>query len=774
MLQPVGGLQGAHQSRAIGINGQMSQASQYAPLVIKVGNGAILRLSDIASVVNGTANTRLAAWNGKQPAILLSISKEAGANAIETADRIHDLLPLLMTWLPPDIQLSVMTDRTITIRASVVDVQYTLLVTIALVLLVVLIFMRRLVPTVAAAVTVPLSISGTLAGMWFIGYTIDNFSLMALTVSVGFVVDDAIVMIENIVRHVDRGMPPLQAAIVGGRQIGFTVLSISISLVAVFIPLIFMGGLLGRLFHEFAMTLTMAIAVSAAVSLSLTPMICGRYMRSADKAAMPGAFWGAIDRALGRFLNAVERYYFRSLDWALAHRTFMLLVTLLTVVLTIRMYGLVPKGFMPEQDIGIIQGSTVADTDVSYQTMTVRQRQVVDVLLTDPAIASISSNVGVGAGWDTVNRGWVSIGLKPRNQRGVSSDEVIDRLREKLARLQGIQTSLYSAQELRMGGRQGGSQYQYVLITHELAAMRYWALALEEKLKQTPGIVDVTSDQDRAGPQVNLVIDRDASARLGVNTTDIDNVLNNAYAQRQISTIYAPRNQYKVGTGSRSQAATGPVIARPAVCRCRRWGTDPALRRHPFRAWLGAAGSPPSGTVSRRHDQLQPRPRHRARHRRGCGSGGIGRVANARRRAYGICRQREVPAAVSVDSAAADQCRADIDLYRPGRALRELAASADDHFHPAFRGTWGIIGALADRDRPFRDGDHRHHPADGHRQEERHHDGGFCLGGGARTGPVAIRSDPRRLSAAVPSDHHDDTGGTVRRDAARAGVRHRV
>ena len=715
-------------------------------------------------MVNGTANTRLAAWNGKQPAILLSISKEAGANAIETADRIRDLLPLLMTWLPPDIQLSVMTDRTITIRASVVDVQYTLLVTIALVLLVVLIFMRRLVPTVAAAVTVPLSISGTLAGMWFIGYTIDNFSLMALTVSVGFVVDDAIVMIENIVRHVDRGMPPLQAAIVGGRQIGFTVLSISISLVAVFIPLIFMGGLLGRLFHEFAMTLTMAIAVSAVVSLSLTPMICGRYMRSADKAAMPGAFWGAIDRALGRFLNAVERYYFRSLDWALAHRTFMLLVTLLTVVLTIRMYGLVPKGFMPEQDIGIIQGSTVADTDVSYQTMTVRQRQVVDVLLTDPAIASISSNVGVGAGWDTVNRGWVSIGLKPRNQRGVSSDEVIDRLREKLARLQGIQTSLYSAQELRMGGRQGGSQYQYVLITHELAAMRYWALALEEKLKQTPGIVDVTSDQDRAGPQVNLVIDRDASARLGVNTTDIDNALNNAYSQRQISTIYAPRNQYKVvlEVDPRLQrdpslldrlyvgAAGGAQIPLSAVTRFER-GSAPLAVRH--------QGQFPAATIS---FNLAP-------------GTALGTAEDAVRAASVALRMPDdvhtefagnakFLQQIAVDSAAADQRRADIDLYRTGRALRELAASADDHFHPAFRRTWGIVGALADRDRPFGDGDHRHHPADGHRQEERHHDGGFRLGGGARTGPAAIRSDPRRLSAAVPSDHHDDAGGTVRRD----------
>jgi hydrophobe/amphiphile efflux-1 (HAE1) family protein len=570
VLQPMGGLQGRQQAESIGINGQMSQASQYAGLVIKVDNGAILRLSDVASVVNGTANTRLAAWNGKQPAILLSISKQAGANAIETADSIRDLLPLLMRWLPPDIQLSVMWDRTVTIRASVADVQYTLLITIALVLLVVFVFMRRLVPTVAAAVTVPLSISGTLTGMWFMGYTIDNFSLMALTVSVGFVVDDAIVMIENIVRHVDRGLPPMQAAIEGGRQIGFTVLSISISLVAVFIPLIFMGGLMGRLFHEFAMTLTMAIAVSAVVSLSLTPMICGRYMRSAERAGAPGGFWGMIDRALGRFLDAVERCYARGLDWALAHRAFMLLITLLTVVLTVRMYGLVAKGFMPEQDIGIIQGSTVADPDVSYQTMTARQRQVVDVLLTDPAIASVSSNIGVGAGWDTLNRGWVTIGLKPRNKRGVSSEEVIDRLREKLARVDGIQTSLFSAQELRVGGRQGGSQYQYVLITHDLAALRYWALALEEKLKQTPGLVDVTSDQDRAGPQLNLVIDRDAAARLGVDAGDIDNALNNAYAQRQISTIYAPRNQYKV------------VLE-----------VDPVLQRDPSlldRLYVGAAG----------------------------------------------------------------------------------------------------------------------------------------------------------------------------------------
>jgi hydrophobe/amphiphile efflux-1 (HAE1) family protein len=542
VLEPVGGFQGPQQAETIGINGQIWQAQQYRPLILKTAKGAILRLSDVADVINATANARLAAWDGKQPAILLTITKEAGANVIQTADGLRALLPQLMRWLPPDIQVSVIIDRTTTIRASVADVQYTLLITIVLVLMVVLIFMRRLIPTLAAAVTVPLSISGTLAGMWFLGYAIDNFSLMALTVSVGFVVDDAIVMIENIVRHAERGMPPLQAALLGARQIGFTVMSISISLVAVFIPLIFMGGILGRLFHEFAMTLTMAIAVSAVVSLSLTPMICGRYMTVAAPKGGHGFIWRVIDRVL----DWTQRSYARTLDWALAHRVFMLLITLLTIVLTIRMYGLVPKGFMPQQDTGIIMGSTQADPNVSFQTMEDRQRQAVDVLLADPAIETVASTVGVSSGWAAMNRGGLTISLKPLRQRSISSDAVIDRLRDKLAKVDGIQTFLFSAQDLRGGGRQGGSLYQYALVAQDLAAMRYWAVALEDKLKQTPGIVDVTSDQDKAGPQVTVTIDRDAAARLGVRTTDIDNALNNAYSQRQVSTIYAQRNQYKV------------------------------------------------------------------------------------------------------------------------------------------------------------------------------------------------------------------------------------
>ncbi|HEY0181706.1 MAG TPA: efflux RND transporter permease subunit [Rhodopila sp.] len=566
VLEPLGGFEGPERAETIGINGQMWQASQYRKLIIKAGNGAVLRLSDVASVINGTANTRLAAWDGKQPAILLTISKQAGANVIETADGVRALLPQLMRWLPPDIQVSVISDRTTTIRASVADVQYTLLITIVLVLMVVLLFMRRLVPTLAAAVTVPLSISGTLAGMWFLGYAIDNFSLMALTVSVGFVVDDAIVMIENIVRHAERGMPPMQAALVGARQIGFTVLSISISLVAVFIPLIFMGGILGRLFHEFAMTLAMAIAVSAVVSLSLTPMICARYMRVAAPSGGHGPIWRGIDH----MLNWVERWYARTLGWALAHRVFMLLVTLLTIVLTVRMYGLVPKGFMPQQDTGIIMGSTLADPNVSFRAMENRQREAVDVLLADPAVDTVASTVGVSSGWASLNRGGLTISLKPLNQRGVSSDEVINRLRDKLAGVDGIQTHLYSAQDLRGGGRQGGAQYQYSLVAQDLGAMRYWALALEEKLKQTAGLVDVTSDQDKAGPQVAVAIDRDAAARLGVSTVDIDNALNNAYSQRQVSTIYAQRNQYKV-----------VLEIDPAL------QTDPSLLN---RLYVGAAG----------------------------------------------------------------------------------------------------------------------------------------------------------------------------------------
>jgi multidrug efflux pump len=349
-------------------------------------------------------------------------------------------------------------------------------------------------------------------------------------------------MIENIVRLMEAGEKPLRAAMLGSRQIGFTVMSITLSLVAVFVPVLFMGGLLGRLFHEFAMTLTLAILISAVVSLSMTPMICGHFLRSDATQAPHGLAWRVIEAGI----DGTTRLYARSLDWALRHQWLPLMVTVLTVVLTMKLYGVVPKGFLPEQDTGILIGSTVADPGISFQAMTERQKAAVAVVLADPAVAGVGSWIGVSAGWNSMNRGWIDVSLKPLAERKVPSEHVIERLRAELNRVGGIQTFLYAAQDLRGGGRQGGSQYQYAMIAPDVAQLRYWALQLEDRMKEIPGIEDVTSDQDRAGPQVNVVINRDAATRLGVSTAAIDNALNNAYAQRQLSTIYTQRNQYKV------------------------------------------------------------------------------------------------------------------------------------------------------------------------------------------------------------------------------------
>jgi len=523
----------------------LRRAADYRPLVLKSSNGATVRLGDVASVIDGVANTRLAAWFGKQPAILLTITKTADANVIDTVDRIQAVMPLLRSWMPPDIKLTILSDRTTTIRASVNDVQINMLISVALVLLVVALFMRRLVPTIAAGVTVPLSIAGTLAAMWFEGFALDNFSLLALTISVGFVVDDAIVMIENIVRHMERGKTPMQAALDGARQIGFTVMSISISLVAVFIPVLFMGGVLGRLFHEFAATLTLAIAISCAVSLSLTPMLCGRYMHLDAPLRRRGRFtW--LDEAVEAAFQAVLRFYAATLEVALRWRVLMLLFTVATLGMTVWLYTIVPKSFFPTQDTGLIQGATVAGPEISFAAMAERQRAVVDVLLGDPAVAAVGSTIGVSSGWSALNRGQLTVNLKsPAERDGLSSEQVIDRLRPQLAKVGAMQVFLWSAQNLRGGGRSGSSN-QFVLLAQDLPELREWTEKLVEKLRTTPGVTDVSSDQDRAGPQADIVIDRVAAARLGVSVSAIDAALNNAFAQRQISIIYTARNQYRV------------------------------------------------------------------------------------------------------------------------------------------------------------------------------------------------------------------------------------
>jgi multidrug efflux pump len=544
ITEATGSFEGANRAEYIAINGQMNKAADYRGIVIKSVNGAAIRLRDVADVVDSVANVRLAAWENRTPAILLSISKVAGANVIATDDRIKAELPRLMRWLPPDIHVTVVSDGTTTIRASVNGIRGSLVSSIALVLLVVLIFMRRTVPTLAAAATVPLSIGGTLAAMWLLGYSLDNFSLMALTISVGFVVDDAIVMIENIARHVEMGKSKLQAAFDGARQIGFTVVSISISLVAVFIPITFMGGLLGRIFHEFAMVLTVAISLSALVSLTLTPMICGRFaVPPLPRIGVLHAIDGMIERSLADMLA----FYARTLDWSLRHTRLMLLVTLGAFVGTIMLYRAVPKGFLPLQDTGLIQGGTVADPSVSFAAMAARQQRVVDAILTDPAVASVASVIGITSGWSSLNRGQLTVQLKPPDQRRVTSEQVIDRLRPTLRAMPDVQTFLFAAQDLRGGGRSGGSQFQFVLLDQDLPELRLWTARLETALGQAGGgVTDVTSDQDRPGPQTSVVINRDTAYRLGLSTTAIDNALTNAFSQRQISTIYSDRNQYSV------------------------------------------------------------------------------------------------------------------------------------------------------------------------------------------------------------------------------------
>ena len=554
----VGGFEGRDRAETIGLNGQISQARDYKRLVLKrSASGAVTRLSDVASVIDATANSRVAAWFGGKPAILLTLTKLAGANVIATVDNVRAVLPQLAGYISPEIKLSIVNEGTATIRASVNHVTETLVITVILVLLVVLLFMRRAVPTIAAGVTVPLSIAGTLAAMWLDGFALDNFSLMAVTISVGFVVDDAIVMIENIIRHMEMGETAMQAAIHGSRQIGFTVLSISISLVAVFIPILFLGGILGRLLHEFATTLTLSIAISAAVSLTLTPMLCAHLLKPFRRAT-GHSVWARLDRGIERLLDGLLRLYARSLDWSLRWRRLMLLVTVATVGLTVWLYTVVPKGFLPTEDTGLIQGSTLASPDISFQAMAVRQRAVVDVLMRDPAIVTVGSNIGASGGFmPQINRGSVTLGLKPLAERGISSEAIIARLRPKLAAIGGMQTFLYSAQDLRGGGRSGGSN-EFVLIDQNLSELRTWTALLEDKLRTVKQIADVTSDQDRAGPQVDVKIDRVAAARLGVSVAAIDNALSNAFSQRQISVIYTQRNQYQVVLETSPELQTDP------------------------------------------------------------------------------------------------------------------------------------------------------------------------------------------------------------------------
>ena len=539
---PKGGFDGPEQQATIGANDQLFTASDYRPLVLRAKNGAIVRLSAVASVTDGVENTRMAAWFNGDRAILVIVFKQAGANVIETVDRIKAVLPQLEEWMPAGSKVSIVSDRTESIRANVADVEKTLMITVALVVMVVLLSLGHLTPTLAASITIPLALAGTTAVMWLLDYSLDNISLMALTISVGFVVDDAIVMIENITRHIEKGEDPLTAAVLGAREITFTVISITVSLVAVFIPLLFMGGIVGRLFHEFAVTLTVAIAVSGLVSITVTPTLYGHMMSRRNRRFTPKTLARLGEAAFGWS----QRLYERGLGWVMRHQRIMLGVMLGTVGLTIWLYGIVPKGLFPPQDVGLVIGITEARTDVSFKAMAERQQKAIRIVMGDPAVATVGSFIGAGGPIATANQGRMFISLKPAHDRDATPEQVVNRLRPKLARVEGLSVFLQAAQDIRVGGRMSKGQFQFVLWDESLEELREWGPRYIERLKKVPGLTDVSSDQDAAARQTTVVVDRDAAARLGIDMTAVDNVLEDAFAQRQVSTIYTQRNQYHV------------------------------------------------------------------------------------------------------------------------------------------------------------------------------------------------------------------------------------
>ncbi len=539
--QAKGVLDGPRQAYTIGANDQLLSSAQYKPIIVAYRNGAPVRLSDVANVIDGVENSQQAAWMNLVPAVIVNIQRQPGANIISVVDRIKKLLPTLQSSLPSAVRVQILTDRTQTIRASVKDVQFELMLTIALVVMVIFLFLRNLSATVIPSVAVPLSLVGTFAVMYLLGYSLNNLTLMALTISTGFVVDDAIVMIENIDRFLEEGDSPLDAALKGSGQIGFTIISLTVSLIAVLIPLLFMGDVVGRLFREFAVTLAVTILVSAAVSLTLTPMMAAKLLKRQDRARQSRFY-----RVTEDFYDRVIRFYGRTLKFVLRHQTTTLLMTAGTLVLTLFLYVVVPKGFFPVQDTGVILGISAAPENVSFDAMAKRQQALSSVILKDPDVESLSSFIGVDGINTTPNSGRIQINLKSRDERSDSASEVIRRLQPELAQVEGITLYMQPVQDLTVEDRVSRTQYQYTMEDADAAELASWAPKLVEKLRTYPEMRDVASDEENNGLRADLVIDRDTASRLGILPQAIDDTLYDAFGQRQISTMFTQLNQYHV------------------------------------------------------------------------------------------------------------------------------------------------------------------------------------------------------------------------------------
>jgi multidrug efflux pump len=533
---PKGGFDGPTQSLSLGANDQLSSADDYRSLIISTHNGDAVRIRDVGGVAESVENERVGGWVNGKPAVIVDIQRQSGANIVATADLIKKSLPKISTAIPAGIKVAILADRTETIRASVADVEFTMVLTIGLVILVIYMFLRSASATIIPGIALPLSLVATFGVMYLCGFSLDNLSLMALTIASGFVVDDAIVMIENIVRYIEKGEKPMQAAYKGAAEIGFTIVSLTVSLIAVFIPLLFMTGIVGRLFREFALTLTIAVLISAVISLTLTPMMCGRMLKA-----------GSIKHDdEGGFFNRMKNFYSDTLKVVLRHQNATLLVALATVIATIMLYIYIPKGFLPTEDTGQIIATTDASGTVSFKEMTRLQGLVAEVIKNDPDVEHVASFLGVGTVNITPNTGHITIILKPHKDRKASAQEIITRLSSKLAAIAGVTVHMQAAQDIQIGARVSRTQYQYTLTDIDSAELNVWVTRLLEKLKASPILADVATDQQEGGIKADIVVDRDQAQRLGISPQAIDDVLYDTFGQRQVSTVYSQVNQYHV------------------------------------------------------------------------------------------------------------------------------------------------------------------------------------------------------------------------------------
>ncbi|MDQ0393139.1 efflux RND transporter permease subunit [Labrys monachus] len=580
-----GSLDGAAQSYTISANDQISEADAFANVVVAYKNGAPVRLKDLASVVEGLENSRVGAYYNGQPAVVIDIMRQPGANVISTVRSVLAALPELRRSLPADVTLEVVNDRTQTIQASIDDVEMTLALSVGLVILVVFVFLRTVRATIIAAVALPLSLIAAFGVMWFCGFSLDNLSLMALTIGAGFVVDDAIVMIENIVRHIEEGQNPFEAALKGAQEIGFTIVSLTVSLVAVFIPLLFMTGIVGRMFREFALTLTIAVVVSAVISLTLTPMMCARLL-TANHGERKGLLdW--VDTGFDRVIHG----YRTSLVWVLRHGFLMMLLTLGTLATTIWLYIAIPKGFLPQQDTGLITAVTQTEPTTSFDAMKRAQARVADIARKDPDVASVVSTVGVSPTNLTSNTGSLTLVLRPRNQRAAAATDIIARLQARTADLPGVSVTYQSVQDIRITARAGRAPYQYTLTGTDAAEVDHWADTLAEELQHTRLMRDVASEVQNGGARLFVQVDRDTASRLGVSMQDISNTLNDAFGQRQIATIYAQANQYRVILEARPEDQIGPSVLNRVYVSSSTNASGVATTSNPQAGTVGASGA---------------------------------------------------------------------------------------------------------------------------------------------------------------------------------------